>query len=262
MDCNILRRRKKAPGVPSGKEATRTDREEFDRFTERDPSTWTRGEVERFHEMESKAFGLDAMTDIPHYHEPDTYSPSSDGVDLQDLAETSEGATMVAHTRPEDDEVRKTGGGWTDNPKIEKPEEDFFRIVYIVSCGLEFESTRTGKQRNGQGATLPMNQMRFQNYLKKKVPHGDPQWIKVPLAQDTDESRDATNTLFETLEWHLMARTKRRTILSGDTRQRTPFAPYWIAGQQIVSRMRLTPAEVFPGQNVSSATASSTNGSR
>ncbi len=80
-------------------------------------------------------------------------------------------------------------------------EEDFFRTVYIVSCGLEFESTRRAKQGNGQGATLQMNQMWFQNYLKKKAPHGDPQWVNVPLAQDTEESRSATNTPFETLEW-------------------------------------------------------------
>ena len=72
-----------------------------------------------------------------------------------------------------------------------------------------FESTRRGKQRNGQGATLQMNQMWFQNYLKKKAPHGDPQWINVPLAQDTDESRDATNTLFETLEWRLNGKNKK-----------------------------------------------------
>ena len=187
------------------KEATRT---EFDRFVERDPSTWTKDEIDRFHEMECKAFGLDKIGDV--IHEPESYSPSSDGVDLQDLAQKSEGATMVAHSRPEDDEVRKSGGGWKDNPKIKKPEEDYFRTVYIVSCGLEFESTRRAKQRNGQGATLQMNQMWFQNYLKKKAPHGDPQWATVPLGiEGAEGSHEATNMLFETLEWHLNGKNKK-----------------------------------------------------
>ncbi len=119
-------------------EDTRTDRKEFDRFTERDPNTWTSEDIERFLEMECQAFGRDKIDDILGYHEPETYSPSSDGVDLQDLAPKSEGATKVAHSRPEDDEVRKPGGGWKDNPKMKKPEEDFFRTVYSVSCGLEF----------------------------------------------------------------------------------------------------------------------------
>ena len=114
------------------KEATRTDKRELDRFTERDPNTWTKEEVDRYHEMECKAFGVDKMEDILGFHEPESYSPSSDGVDLQDLAQKSEGATMVAHSRPEDDEVRKPGGGWKDNPRIKKPEEDFFRTVLWV----------------------------------------------------------------------------------------------------------------------------------
>ena len=116
---------------------------------------------------------------------------------------------MVAHTRPEDDEVRKSGGGWKENPKIRKPSEDLLRTVYIVSCGLDFESTRRGKQRNGQGAVLQMNQKWLQNYLKKKAPHRNPQWIRVPDAQNTEESKDATNTFFKTLEWRLNGKNKK-----------------------------------------------------
>ncbi len=190
----------------SEKEIARTAREEFDKFTKRDPSTWTREEMKRFQEMEEKTFGLDAVTDIYPCHEPETYSPSSDGVDLQDLAQDSESATMVAYSRPEDDEVRKTGGGWKDNPKIKKPEEDFFRTVYIVSLGLDFEFTKRAKQRNGLGATLQMNQMWFHNYLKKNAPPGDPDW---PLGQYSEESKRATNSLFDTLDWHLNGKNKK-----------------------------------------------------
>ena len=45
---------------------------------------------------------------------------------------------MVAHGRPEDDEVRESGGA------IRQPSEDMLRRVYIVSCGLDFEMTRYG----------------------------------------------------------------------------------------------------------------------
>ena len=69
------------------KEASRTDREEFDKFTERD----THAEVDRFHEMDRKAFGLDDMHDDPCCHGHESWSPpSSPGVDLEDLAQVSE----------------------------------------------------------------------------------------------------------------------------------------------------------------------------
>lgn len=106
------------------KAVPRTDREGFERLTERDPSTWTRAEIDR---VKDSAFGLDYIDD-PCLHEPDTWSPPcSPGVDLEDLVQNLEGATMVAHGRPEGDEVRKSGRGWKDQPKIRKPSEDFLR---------------------------------------------------------------------------------------------------------------------------------------
>jgi len=147
---------------------------EFDRFVDRDPSTWNSEEIERFHDMEDKAFGNVYPTDVD---EPETWSPpSSAGVDLSDLAQASEGATMVAHGRPEDDKVRKSGGGWKDNPKLRTPSTDMLRHVYVVSCGLDFEMTKYG-----------MNQMWWHNYLKN-APLGDLEWRNVPLAQNTEES--------------------------------------------------------------------------
>lgn len=121
---------------------------------------------------------------------------------------------MVAHGRPEDDEVRKSGGGWKDLPAIRKPSEDMLRHVYIVSCGLDFEMTRYGKQRNGQGSVLQPGQMWWYNYLKKNGPRGDREWRNVPLAQDTEESQAATKCLFDTLEWHLNGVNKKayRTV--------------------------------------------------
>eukprot|EP00434_Breviolum_minutum_P004941 symbB.v1.2.004358.t1/scaffold240.1/size264318/14 len=128
---------------------TDSERKEFDRFVERDPSTWSREEIERFHDMEDKAFGNVYPTDVAEH---DTWSPpSSPGADLNDSAQASEEAAMVAHGRPEDDEVKKTGGGWKDNPPIRKPSEDLLRHVYIVCCGLDFEMTKYGQQSNGQG---------------------------------------------------------------------------------------------------------------
>ena len=120
-----------------GKDKKRTEAEqrEFDRFTERDPSTWRHEEIDRFHYMEDMAFG-----NVFHSDDPEEWSPpSSDSVDLSDLAQASEEAAMVAHGRPEDDEVRKSGGGWKDQPAIRKPSEDMLRHVYIVTCGLDFE---------------------------------------------------------------------------------------------------------------------------
>ena len=116
---------------------------------------------------------------------------------------------MVAHGRPEDDEVRKSGGGWKDQPAIRRPSEGMLRRVYIVSCGLDFEMTKFGKQRNAQGSVLQMNQMWFHQYLKKHGKHGDPEWREVPLAQDTEESQAATKCLFDTLEWHLNGANKK-----------------------------------------------------
>ena len=55
-----------------------------------------------------------------------------------------------------------------------------------------------------------MNQMWFQNYLKKKAPHGDPQCADVPLGiEGVEGSREATNVLSETLEWHLNGKNKK-----------------------------------------------------
>ena len=188
---------------------TDSERKEFDRFVERDPSTWSREEIERFHDMEDKAFGNVYHTESSEY---DTWSPpSSPGADLNDLAQASEEAAMVAHGRPEDDEVKKSGGGWKDNPPIKKPSDDLLRHVYIVCCGLDFEMTRYGKQRNGHGSTLQMNQMWWHNYLKKHGPAGDPEWRNVPLAQDTEESKAATTCLVDTLEWHLNSINKKAT---------------------------------------------------
>ena len=71
--------------------------------------------------------------------------------------------------------------------------------------------TKYGKQRNGHGSTLQMNQMWWHNYLKKHGPAGDPEWRNVPLAQDTEESKAATMCLIDTLEWHLNSVNKKAT---------------------------------------------------
>ena len=71
--------------------------------------------------------------------------------------------------------------------------------------------TKYGKQRNGHGSTLQMNQMWWHNYLKKHAPAGDPEWRNVPLAQDTEESKAATGCLVDTLEWHLNSVNKKAT---------------------------------------------------
>ena len=156
--------------------------------------------------MEDKAFGNVYPTEVAEH---DTWSPpSAPGADLNDLAQASEEAAMVAHGRPEDDEVKKTGGGWKDNPPIKKPSDDLLRHVYIVCCGLDFEMTKYGKQRNGQESTLQLNQMWWHNYLKKHGPAGDPEWRNVPLAQDTEESKAATTCL---VEWHLNSINKKAT---------------------------------------------------
>lgn len=77
------------------KKAKRTDQGEFDRFTERDPSTRTSEEIERFHEMEDNVFGNVYPAE---FEDPETWSPDSifPGVDLEDLAQASEGSSMVA----------------------------------------------------------------------------------------------------------------------------------------------------------------------
>ena len=190
-----------------GKEKKRAEaeRREFDRFTERDLSTWTSEEIDRFHYMEDMAFG-----NVYHSDEPETWSPpSSTGVDLNDLAQASEEAAMVAHGHPEDDEVRKSRGGWKGQSAIKRPFEDMLRHVYVITCGLDFEMTKYGKQRNGQGSVLQHNQMWWHQYLKKHAPRGDLEWREVPLAQDTEESQAATKCLFDTLEWHLNGANKK-----------------------------------------------------
>ena len=75
------------------KRRTDAERKEFDKFVERDPSTWSSEEIVRFHDMEDKAFGNIYPTDIDQH---ETWSPpSSAGVDLSDLAQASERPTMA-----------------------------------------------------------------------------------------------------------------------------------------------------------------------
>ena len=193
------------------KRRTEAERKEFDKFVERDPSTWRNSEeIERFHDMEDKAFGHVYPTDVDEHEtwSPPFYVPPvlTCPIWLKPLK-----GLQWWHGRPEDDEVRKSGGGWKDLPKIRKPSTDMLRHVYIVSCGLDFEMTKYGKQRNGHGSTLQMNQMWWHNYLKKNAPVGDPEWRNVPLAQNTEESENATKCLLDTLEWHLNSVNKKAT---------------------------------------------------
>ena len=54
-------------------ERTEAERKEFDKFVERDPSTWRNSEeIERFHDMEDKAFGHVYPTDVDEH---ETWSP-------------------------------------------------------------------------------------------------------------------------------------------------------------------------------------------
>ena len=117
---------------------------------------------------------------------------------------------MVAHGRPEDDEVRKSGGGWKDQPAIRRPSEDMLRHVYVITCGLDFEMTTMGSKETAKEALCR----------------------EVPLAQDTEESKAATRCLFDILEWRLNGANKKAhhsvwrhkaedTVCSVNCRQKT-----------------------------------------
>ena len=107
--------------------------------------------------------------------------------------------------------MRKSGGGWKDLPKIRKPSTDMLRHVYIVSCGLDFEMTKVWKAKEWSWKHFADESDVVAQLSEEECSSGRPEWRNVPLAQNTEESENATKCLLDTLEWHLNSVNKKAT---------------------------------------------------